>query len=218
MRSTIFRHRADVAGTFRILLNWSNGIGKLLDLDDQLVNVAYASYSPSSGIALQPANPPYRDYGIIPPYSLIQSPLPAGRFNYQNGVGHLISDPSGFGLSYDITFGLNQASLNIVIPTIDNYITVTNAPRHDQRRLDRRRPESRRTRRSGRLHSLAQNIRPTIRLQPLAHLLRHHDRRRIVQRLNPRAVSCILATLAAAALFTTRARKRRVLASCTAIN
>src|SRR5262249_45913562 len=52
--------RADVVGSFRILLNWDNGTGRLLDLDDQLVNVAYATYSPTSGTTLHPTSPPYR--------------------------------------------------------------------------------------------------------------------------------------------------------------
>lgn len=114
---------ADVAGSFSILLDWQKGTGKLLQLNDHLTNVAFGSYTPG-GLIMTPANLPELDRGIIPPY--YTSPLPVGHFGYPNGVGRLVSDPD-LGESYDITFGLHSASLNLNLYIDDGGIAVTNA-------------------------------------------------------------------------------------------
>jgi hypothetical protein len=125
--------RADVAGTFTILLDWENGTGKVTELNDQLVNY-HDELRTGSGTELRLADPPTRSHGIVPSrYTFHAAP---GQFTYQAGVGRLISDgqiflPGGvytMGEPYDITFNQHQATFNMDVPIDDWYITVRNAP------------------------------------------------------------------------------------------
>jgi hypothetical protein len=125
--------RADIAGTFTILLNWENQTGGLVTLNDQLVNYHDVLWT-GSGTELRLADPPKRNHGIIPPWSDFNAA--PGQFTYQDGIGRLISDgriplPGGAYLAgepYDISFSQHQAIFNMDVPIMDWYITVRNAP------------------------------------------------------------------------------------------
>jgi hypothetical protein len=108
--------RADVVGTFSILLNRQTGAGKPLVLNGQLVNVM-ASLFTSSGSILLPDEPPY--YKMLPSELVLdQSP---GHFIYQqNGLWRLIPDnfsPEFAAFErYDIWFTLTAATFSASLP------------------------------------------------------------------------------------------------------
>ena len=86
----IVSSNADVAGTFTILLDWDNHKGKILELDDYLMNVVDV-INTDTGIESVPSNPPTKDYGIIPPENSRPIFVPT-TINYANGLGHMKSD------------------------------------------------------------------------------------------------------------------------------
>jgi hypothetical protein len=114
--------RADVSGTFSILLDWQNLTGRLLELNDQLVNIHNVESSPSGPI-LRPATPSEWHDGI---FSAHHPPTPAeGPFIFTGGLWQVSA--SNFSLAYEIRFDWNQATFNMTVPIMDAYVTVTNA-------------------------------------------------------------------------------------------
>lgn len=106
--------RADLAGTFSILLNWQTGFGKLYSLDAQLVNMASVR-STLGGEILIPAVPSYSTHGVFPTGA--PAKFADSMFSYIQGSGRLKSPdliPSD-SQPYDITFGLTNATLSMTI-------------------------------------------------------------------------------------------------------
>jgi hypothetical protein len=133
-----WRTTADVAGTFTLLLDWDTHIGKILELDDQLVNVidviSSASIGSSASDSIGEPLPTTRPFGIVPPF--YHNPgFALGQITYINGIGHLKSDgsvrlPDGSifpGISYEVWFTSTAATLNMSVPIIDQPITVQGA-------------------------------------------------------------------------------------------
>jgi hypothetical protein len=124
---------ADVAGTFTILLDWDSNKGKILSLDDHLVNVVDVLFYRDIGVVNVPSNPSYRDYGIIPSGSAELFAVTS--VTYTNGLGHMKSDGriplhgGGYrlGKPYEVWFTPTAATLNMTVPIDDWYITVTGA-------------------------------------------------------------------------------------------
>lgn len=126
--------RADVAGTFTILLDWDNHKGKVLGLNDYLTNVLDLLSYTETGYESVPSTPPTKSYGIIPAWHY--DPIfVSTSISYWNGIGYMKSDgriplPGGgfrVGQSYEVWFTPTAATLNMVTGSDDNYITVTGA-------------------------------------------------------------------------------------------
>jgi hypothetical protein len=122
--------RADVSGTFTVMLNEAAGTGSLVALDDQLINY-FSIISTPSGPELQPGVAP--DLGIIPPWSVYELPL-AGKLTSAAGALTLTFDsgqpPGGVLIGeplYQIVMSGKAATFNMDLPIIDYTIKVTNA-------------------------------------------------------------------------------------------
>jgi hypothetical protein len=116
--------RADIVGTFSILLNGQSGAGKLLQINTQLVN-AVDTYLKDGVVVTQPSLDP--NFGIVRPWViLVQTP---GHVSYeQNGLWRLRPDVSPpFGTPYDIWFTVTAATFSRTVGNIDHYISVSNA-------------------------------------------------------------------------------------------
>lgn len=133
--SGIVGQNADVAGTFTLLLNWETNTGKILELNDHLVNVVNEIYNgPGLGTSSVPSVPSTKEYGIVTP-SRHPTVFMPGQITYSNGLGHfsstgIIESPTSYqrvGLPYEVWFTPTSATLNMAIPIIDNFITVTGA-------------------------------------------------------------------------------------------
>lgn len=137
-----------MAGTFTILLDWRTNTGQLFAIEDKLVNVELVLGSgaivpigsqPEEFAWAVPATPSYREHGIYSQGSVWSEPeFAKARFTYSVGVGRLVSDgrisllEGGFrqGTPYDITFGLQSATLSLSLPSsfLETYnTTITNA-------------------------------------------------------------------------------------------
>jgi hypothetical protein len=114
--------RADLAGTFSVLLNWQNSTGRLLSLDDRLVNVASVR-SGLSGETLTPSVPSFFEHGIYTPYEspeFGEAAITGTWNNWQLTSDGRIPVPGGgfrTGSPYSITFGLNDATLSLTVPS-----------------------------------------------------------------------------------------------------
>lgn len=80
--------RADLAGTFSIVIDWETNTGTLGHLNERLVNTATIVSAPP-GTALVPNNPPDFDHGWLG--NVMQAYRDIGTVTYSNGLGHLIS-------------------------------------------------------------------------------------------------------------------------------
>jgi hypothetical protein len=102
--------RADLAGTFSIVIDWETNTGKLGHIDDYIVNTATVVSSPPSTI-LVPNDPSPTGHGAFAtslPYNEL------GTVTYSNGLGHLISNSSWFmSPIYDIWFTPTAATFSI---------------------------------------------------------------------------------------------------------
>jgi hypothetical protein len=119
--------RADVSGTFSILLDWQTATGKLLALNETLVNPVQFSGTTQTPIL---NNPFYR---ILP--TAVAEMFGDGQFTYANNLGHLTSNgqirlPNNqvtSGIPYDIWFTPTAATFNLAVPIDDFYISVSGA-------------------------------------------------------------------------------------------
>jgi hypothetical protein len=117
---TIIGTRADLAGNFSMLLDWSAGTGKLVSLDDQLVNLAVLGYGPSYTQVLIPAVPPAAPHGLF--VSGYQPDFAWGKLNSYGDQWQLTSAGAiplddGFerDITYDISFSLTSATLSLTL-------------------------------------------------------------------------------------------------------
>jgi hypothetical protein len=111
--------RADLAGSFSVLLDWQSGIGKLIALDDRLVNVASIQQWTETEPELVPATPSYIEHGLYTPWAAPE--FVEGTFSATGwGQWRLVSSgridlPGGhyrFGTPYDINFSMTTATLS----------------------------------------------------------------------------------------------------------
>jgi hypothetical protein len=103
-----------------MLLDWQTGIGKLIAMDDRLVNVASIQQWTETGPELVPATPSYIEHGLYTPWAAPE--FVEGTFSASGwGQWRLVSDgrislPGGSyrsGTPYDITFSLTTATLSL---------------------------------------------------------------------------------------------------------
>jgi hypothetical protein len=125
--------RADVSGTFTVLLDPATSTGKLLALDDQLVNL-FSILAPPHNPMLQPI-PPEANSGIIPSWTSFYSPPLDGSLETLGDT--LVLTSSGYHPAsnvaiavlppFTITMQGNRATFNMHVPIIDYDIVVTGA-------------------------------------------------------------------------------------------
>jgi hypothetical protein len=127
--------RADMAGSFSLLLDWQTGDGRLVSLDDRLVNIA--AIQDTTGEVLSPATPSYMDHGLYTPWAAPTfvpgtfSEISSGNWQLvSNGWSPLAGGGFFVGTPYDITFSLTHATLSLDFFYADdaNSMHVFNAP------------------------------------------------------------------------------------------
>jgi hypothetical protein len=109
-----FNTRADVVGTFSILLNWQTGAGKPLKLNGSLVNFAQALSTPT-GTILQPFDG--SGYALLPSEMVLDQSQ--GHFQYKQSVWRLIPDdfnPFSALEQYDVWFTRTAATFSARLP------------------------------------------------------------------------------------------------------
>jgi hypothetical protein len=116
--------RADLAGTFTILLDWQTSSGKLISLDDKLVNVGSVR-STIDGEILYPAVPSFANRGTFPAGTSPE--FAEGAFTYNQGGGQMVSNNliPVTATPYVITFGLTNATLSLSLSTPNIFGSVT---------------------------------------------------------------------------------------------
>jgi hypothetical protein len=111
---------ADLAGEFSVLLDWNAGTGKLVALDDQLVNVAILGGNSSTGPLVIPTVPPSQPHGlfrsgVVPEFATGQLTSVGDHWQLTSGVMPLPGSGGVAGMPYNITFSLNSAALSLAI-------------------------------------------------------------------------------------------------------
>lgn len=130
--------KADLEGTFTIVLDKAAGTGSIVGLNDRFAQFFYVS-SYNYGPILESADvsPELMDFGVIPPWARSSFVLPfEGKLSEHDGALILKSDgirqtPNGQTVGvippYEIVMQNNRATFDMTVPIDDYFITVSNA-------------------------------------------------------------------------------------------
>ncbi len=108
--------RADIAGNFSMVLNWQTRMGNLIEVDDQLVNVASWGTNFNNVTPYIPVGPMHGNYnGGKPPEFLPGNLISVGDHWELSSDGHIPLAGGAYRLAtpYDITFSTTSASLSM---------------------------------------------------------------------------------------------------------